>query len=212
MNNNDKTLAHNQRGFSLIEVMVSGTLFALMFGAMTTVMVKDQTAIRVVTAQVGPETKARHTLAQIAAELKMASIQGEDRNQNGELDPYEDVNVNYYFDAAWNLDDGTKDQAEMEFNRRLSVSDSAEDLAEGTTYSAAIAYRIENNRLVRRERRLDPSGSEVIEVNQVIQDGISGLRFSREGFIVTVSIDVLLPEGAYKTPIRTLSERVLLRN
>ena len=46
----------------------------------------------------------------------------------------------------------------------------------------------------------------------VLQDNIVGLRFSRRGFLVTVSIDVLLPMDAYGNPLRTRTESVLLRN
>ena len=60
--------------------------------------------------------------------------------------------------------------------------------------------------------RVDPETSEIVEIARVIQDDIVGLRFSRRGYVVTVSIDVLLPEGAYRTPLRTLTESVLLRN
>ena len=201
-----------KRGFQLLEVTIAGGLLAVMFGAITGVMVKDQTTTRVLTAQVGPETGARRALRQIVAELKTASIRGEDRNNNNELDPYEDVNENFYFDAVWSLEDGTDDEAGIEFNRRLAVKDSAEDLTQGTTYSTKIAYFIANNRLVRSVSRVDPETSKIVEIAHVLQNNIVGLRFSRRGYVVTVSIDVLLPEGVYRTPLRTLTESVLLRN
>ena len=60
--------------------------------------------------------------------------------------------------------------------------------------------------------RIEPDTLEEVEMAHVLQDNIVGLRFSRRGFLVTVSIDVLLPVDAYGNPLRTRTESVRLRN
>jgi hypothetical protein len=45
-----------------------------------------------------------------------------------------------------------------------------------------------------------------------VASGISGLRFTRRGTLVTVAMDVRLPPRVYKTESRTITTSIWLRN
>jgi len=201
-----------QNGFTLLELAISGALFALLFGGVAAVMVEDTITERTVAAQVGPELKARHALDQIVRELRNTGVRGEDRNADGQLDPNEDVDADYAFDSDWNLLDGVMDLANVSFSLRLGSKDTAEDLVAGTLFSQGISYRLELDRLVRLVRRVDPASGATVSRTEVVAEGVHGLRFSRNGFLITVSLDVALPNGAYRQTYRTLTETVLIRN
>lgn len=204
--------ASQVRGFSLLEVALAGAVFVVLFGAAARTMVQDKTATRVVTAQAGPEMRARHALERMASEIRMAAMRCEDRNNNGTLDPDEDVNGNDVLDQDWSLSDGTQDQATLGFNRRVAVLGAEDETVPGTGYTTSIVYSIEGSRLVRTAMQIDEGTGDFVPERAVMADGVSGLRFARDGNVVTIAIDVSLPAGAYRHPHRTISERVLLRN
>jgi hypothetical protein len=156
--------------------------------------------------------KARNALDQIVRELRNAGIRGEDRDADGKVTAVEEVNDDYAFDADWNLLDGVRDLAELTFSLRLGLKESAEDLVAGTLFSQGITYRLDADRLLRVVRRLDPESGATFERTHVVAAGVHGLRFSRNGYLITVSIDVALPDGAYRQSYRTLTETLLLRN
>ncbi len=203
--------ARAQRGFTIVEMVLGSAIFLVMFGAAVVALIGDQRAERVLTAQIGPEMRARDALERLASELRMAGVRGEDRNDNGNLDDGEDVNGNGRLDADWSLPDGTLDQAELTFNRRIDMVNEEGDGVSGV-YSSPVRYVREGETLVRFWSRTDPDSGETREVRHVVASGISGLRFSRQGSVVTVALDLRLPPRVYKTDKRTITTSIGLRN
>lgn len=200
-----------ERGFTLVEMVIASAIFIVFFGLATVSMIGDQRAERVLTGQIGPEMRARDALERFAAELRMAGLHGEDRNDNGVLDDGEDVNFNGRLDADWSLEDGAKDQPELTFNRRIDMIYEVGGVASGV-YSSPVHYLLDGDSLVRVWTRTDPDTNELVDVRHVVAMGISGLRLSRAGSLVTVSLDVRLPPGIYKDEKRTLTTSIWLRN
>jgi hypothetical protein len=122
------------------------------------------------------------------------------------------VNGDFEFDDDWNLLDGVRDLAELTFSLRLGLKETAEDLVAGDLFSQGITYRLDADRLLRIVRRVDPVSGTTVSQTHVVAQGVHGLRFSRNGYLITVSIDVALPEGTYRQSYRTLTETLLLRN
>ena len=201
-----------QRGFTIVEMVLGSAIFLVLFGAATIALIGDQRAERVLTAQIGPEMRARDALERLAAELRMAGLRGEDRNDNGELDDGEDVNANGRLDADWNLEDGVLDQAELTFNRRIDFEQPEEGTAASGVYSSPVRYFLDGESLVRIWSRTDPDTGEAQQLRHVVASGISGLRFSRAGTLVTIGLDVRLPPRVYKTDRRTITTSIWLRN
>lgn len=200
------------RGFTIVEMVLGSAIFLVMFGAAVVALIGDQRAERVLTAQIGPEMRARDALERLSAELRMAGVRGEDRNDNGEMDEGEDVNGNGRLDSDWNLADGTIDQADLTFNRRIDFEDAEAGTRASGVYSSPVRYRLERERLVRVWSRTDPDTGETREVHHVVASGVCGLRFSRKGSLVTVALDLRLPPRVYKTEKRTITTSIALRN
>ena len=201
-----------ERGFTILEVAVAGALFAVVLGTAVASVSMDTGVQRVLTADLGPEMRANSALERIASELRMASTRGEDRNGNGVMDKGEDINENGYFDADWDLADGAKDRPELTLNRRMDIRFADGDRKASGVYSRSVTFRLEGDRLVRYAHRTNLAGGEDSTFVTVIAQGISGLRFSRDGSLVTVSIDAKLPAKIYKTDRRTFTTRIALRN
>jgi len=204
--------ASAQRGFTIVEMVLGSTIFLVIFGAATVALIGDQRAERVLTAQIGPEMRARDAMERLATELRMAGLRGEDQNDNGELDEGEDVNLNGRLDADWSLEDGAADKPELTFNRRIDLANPEEGTAASGVYSSPVKYLLERESLVRIWTRTDPETGEVQQLRHVVAAGITGLRFSREGTLVTVAMDLRLPPRVYKAEKRTIQTSIWLRN
>lgn len=200
------------RGFTIVEMVLGSAIFLVLFGAATVALIGDQRAERVLTAQIGPEMRARDALERLSAELRMAGVRGEDRNDNGEMDEGEDVNGNGRLDSDWNLADGTIDQADLTFNRRIDFEDAEAGTCASGVYSSPVRYLLDKESLIRIWSRTDPDSGETREVRHVVASGVCGLRFSRNGSLVTVALDLRLPPRVYKTEKRTITTSIALRN
>lgn len=207
----------NERGITIIEIVVAATIFTMVLGAATMAISQDAQTQRVMLGQLGPEMKARDALQRIVTELRMASIWGEDKNRNGVLDPDEDTNQNGVLDSDWSLKEaGTDatanpDPSFITFNRRTDAIDEAGLVVASGVFSEPVSYRLEADRLVRVWNYTDESGATWTR-RAVLANGILGMRFSRTAEVVTISLDVRLPPRVYKTDRRTLTTRVWLRN
>lgn len=200
-----------QRGFTLIELALAATLFAAILGSVAAAVSGDTQASRVILMHMGPELKGQRALEAIASELRMAGEWGEDLDHDGVWDEGEDANGNGSFDADWNLPDGAVNQDNIAFNRR--IDEFAEDGSVLTTgiYSRPVKYRLEGEALIREWRATREDGS--VEIRKsAIATKVGGLRFSRQGQLVRIELDVLLPENVYKTDRRTVRTIVWLRN
>jgi type II secretory pathway component PulJ len=200
-----------QRGFTLLELTVAFTLFVVILGSVAAAVSGDRQTSRVILAHVGPELKGQRALEAIASELRMAGEWGEDLDHDGVWDDGEDANGNGSFDANWNLADGTMNQDNIAFNRR--IDEFAEDGTILTTgiYSRPVKYRLDGEALIREWQATKEDGT--VEIRKsAIATKVGGLRFSRQGQLVRIELDVLLPENVYKTDHRTVRTMVWLRN
>jgi Tfp pilus assembly protein PilW len=201
-----------QRGFTIVEMALGSMILLAIFGAAAVALIGDRRAERVLTAQIGPEMRARDALERLAAELRMAGLRGEDRNDNGELDDGEDINDNGRLDADWSLEDGAADRPELTFNRRIDIENHEEGTCASGVYSSPVRYLLESESLVRIWTRTDPETGEARETRHVVAAGITALRFTREGTLVTVAMDLKLPPRVYRTEKRTITTTIWLRN
>lgn len=200
-----------ERGFTLVEMIVASAIFAMVFGAAAAAVARDQQTHRVVSAQFGPELRALSTLDRIATELRMAGEWAEDKDHDGELDPGEDANGNGVLDAAWDLPDGAVNQDHISFNRRVDLRDEEGEIVTAGVYSRRVTYRLDGTDLV-REWEHDKADGEIEIRRAVIARKVGALRLTREGILVTVSLDVVLSKQAYAPGLHTLQTRVWLRN
>jgi len=200
-----------QQGFTLLEVALAGTLFAAMLGAAVLATASDGGAVRLLTRSVGPELRSRQSLERIAAELRMASVRGEDRNANGEMDEGEDINGNDHFDADWNLADGAANQPSLTFNRRVDLRDADGYLDTVGVFSRAVTYEVVDGHLMRIWRATDPKTGAVRVNRTVMATGVVAVRFSRTGTVVSVEIEYRLPSG-YARETAVIATAISLRD
>jgi type II secretory pathway component PulJ len=200
-----------QHGFTLVELALAATLLTVILGAVAAAITGDSQTSRVILSHMGPELKGQRALEAIASELRMAGEWGEDLDHDGVWDDGEDANGNGSFDANWNLADGTMNQDNIAFNRR--IDEFAEDGTILTTgiYSRPVKYRLDGEALIREWQATKEDGT--VEIRKsAIATKVGGLRFSRQGQLVRIELDVLLPENVYKTDRRTVRTMVWLRN
>ncbi|MEM8885663.1 MAG: hypothetical protein AAGD14_16480 [Planctomycetota bacterium] len=185
------------RGFTVLEVSLAVGILATIVGTTAIGIAADTRVERVLTQGLGPQMTAQDALQRIRAELRVASIAGEDVNGNGTLEPEEDLNDDGRLTADWSLADEVADQPSLTFNRRQDKIDANGEVTALGRVSAPISYRLESNKLV----RTDAGEASVIARN------VSSLRFSRSGKLVTITIDVGSGPDA-----QTLTTRVWVRN
>ena len=199
-----------ERGFSLLEILIATGIFVFVVTAATMAVSQDARSLRVLGGHLGPEMKARAALDRVSAELRMASVWGEDRNHNLSLDDGEDTNDNGSMDSDWSLEEGADPVSFITFNRRMDAVDESGNIVGSGIFSDAVTYRLEGDRLIRLWNvRV---GENVVTKRTTLAHGVMDLRFNRTAEIVTISIDVRLPPRIYQTDRRTLSTRVWLRN
>ncbi len=192
----------HERGFTLLEIAVASVFMAMIFGTAAVGIATDTRVERVLTASLGPEMAARHALERLRSEISMAGIWGEDSNHNGALDPGEDLNGDGRLDADWDLSDGTADQTSLSFNQRRDVLDPETDKTTLGVYTGAVRFQLDGEQLVRWENGR----------RKILAHKIRNLRFKRDGAVITIELDVVVPERDYAKGIRVLSTRVWLRN
>jgi hypothetical protein len=138
-------------------------------------------------------------------------VEGEDLNQDGTLDAGEDTNENGVLDADWSLEDGAVDQPIVRFNLRTDEYDEWGYRTASGIYSSRVTYLVIDSKLMRESTHSLPTG-ETETSRIVLARRVSGLRFTREGKVVTVEIDVRLPDSISAVGTRTISTSVRLLN
>jgi prepilin-type N-terminal cleavage/methylation domain-containing protein len=202
---------NNQRGFTVIEMAISMTMFAVLLGIVTMSLLRDTSAQEVIVAHVGPEMKMRRVLHRIGVDLRMAGVWGENLNHSvtRTLEAGEDLNLNGVLDADWNLADGAT-APELAFNTREDLLDSAGDVLATGVYSTKKRYLFQSG-AVFKEVTSYGSGAPVVQRTR-LADGIKSLTFSRSGGLVRVRAVVDVPIGGGDTRESVLETRVWLRN
>jgi len=200
-----------ERGFTALEILVATVLFAVLLAGVSSALATDSQTSRLLLAHFGPEMRLGSALERICTDLRMAGEWGEDRNHDGAMQDGEDTNGNGILDADWSLADGTAGQSSITFNRRLDLTDADGNLMVSGIFSRAVTYRISGTDLVREWRRTLPGGG-VLPIRSTVASDVLALRFSRVGQLVTVELEVRLPESISRTGQRTATERVWLRN
>ena len=178
----------SERGFTILEMSIAAAMLSMIFGAAAVAISGDKQTHRALVAQTGAEMRGQLALEKIAAELRLAGEWGEDRNHDGQLDEGEDTNGNGVLDANWSLVDGAKDADVLTFNTRIDDRVEGETAVSGI-YSRKITYRLEEGGLIREWARTDLD-EEVEVLRSVVATGLSALRFSRKGSLVTYTSEV----------------------
>ena len=200
-----------KRGFTVLELVAATAVFLALLGGIGAALARDARMSQVLVGHMGPELGARRVLDRLTADLQLASVEGEDLNQNGILDAGEDTNENGVLDADWNLDDGAVDQPIVRFNLRTDEYDEAGYRTASGVYSSRVTYRVVDSKLMREwTRPLPTGGTETMRI--ALAERVTGIRFTREGKIVTIEVDVRLPEGISAVGTRTISTSVRLLN
>jgi len=199
------------RGFLTLELMIASAVFATILGAVASAIATDVSAARVLVAHLGPEVRARTALERIASDLRMASLWGEDRNHDGEMQDGEDTNGNGTLDSCWNLGDGAANQHAITFNRRTDLMDEKGELLASGIYSRDVTYRVDGDRLLREWQRTGSDGK-VQNLRTVMATGVLAITFARTGPLVTVQVSVRMPASISRTGVQTLTTQVWLRN
>lgn len=201
----------NERGFTLVEVLIAAVLFAVLLAGVSSALVSDTQASRVLLAHLGPEMRATNALDRITSDLRMAGEWGEDRNHDGAMQDGEDTNENGILDADWSLPDLAVNQPSITFNRRIDMTDETGTLVRSGIYSRPVTYRLVGTDLVREWQRTLPDGA-TQTLRATMASRVRAIRFSRTGQLVTVQLDIELPLSISRTGLRTLTGRVWLRN
>jgi len=226
------------RGFSLLELTISLSGFAVVFGLIATGMLQDTQTHRALVAQSVPQMRLNDAMERITNDLRMAGIWGEDRNRDGEFTPEEDLNGNGVFDSDWSFHKTTSGAIEpmdsISFNvRRDEVDPDTGMIVAVGVYSTRVTYRLEDRNLIRETTTYDEKG--VAEVKRaVIGTSVSELQFTYEpgasgtlmpteegearpadtydgGLVrVRISCDIVEPGGRSRRS--TLNSSVWLRN
>lgn len=199
------------RGFLTLEMMVAATIFAVILSAVSSAITVDTSTARLMVAHFGPESRARTSLERIAADLRMASEWGEDRNHDGAMQDGEDTNGNGILDSCWSLADGAASQHSISFNRRADLLGEGGVLLASGVYSREIRYRVENDRLLREWNRTLPDGT-VQTLRSILANGVLAIDFDRAGPLVTVRVAVRVPASISRSGVHRISTRVWLRN
>ena len=201
----------NQKGFTVIEMAVSMTMFAVMLGIVTMGLLRDTSAQEVIVAHVGPEMKMRRILHRIGVDLRMAGVWGENLNHSvtRTLEAGEDLNQNGVLDADWNLADGAT-ATELAFNTREDLLDTGGDVLATGVYSPKKRYLFQDG-VVFKEVTSYTAGAPVVRRIR-LADGVKNLTFSRIGGLVRVRAVVDVPIGGGDTRESVIETRVWLRN
>ncbi|MGH7162977.1 MAG: hypothetical protein ACREID_05795, partial [Planctomycetota bacterium] len=199
-------------GFTVLEVAFAGLFFATLIGATAVAVASDNRVERVLTADLGPEMRAHRALEVIVSDLRMASVNGEDRDADGYMDVAEDVDGDGVLDVPWSLADGATGQTTLMFNRRIDLLDAGGALLASGVFSEPILYSLQGNRIIRNAVVLDPVTATARTLRSTVAEGVTGLRFSRTGALVTVAVDLALPPGVYASNVLTMQATARVRN
>lgn len=202
--------ARGHRGVTILELAISVFVLLLLVMISSAALIRDRSTYRTLTEGLGSELRARDALERIASDLRLAGEWGEDANRNAVLDDGEDLNGNGILDAHWNLADGAESQNTVSLNRRMDERLDGEIKASGI-YSGRISYTLEGDRLIREHVAVRPDGSTHLDRAE-IASRISALRFSREGRLIEVGLDLRLPAEVYAPGVRSYTATVWLRN
>jgi len=199
----------NNRGFTLIEAMVSLSVLAVLMGSVASGLVSDSRAHEAFVAHMGPEMKLRRILNRMATEVRMAGVWAEDRDHDGVLDDGEDLNGNGILDSDWNLPDGARHN-ELAFNAREDVRDETGKVIATGHYTPKSRFFLEDGTLCRERTRMVDGNP--VTARASLANGLKALEFERVGGLVVIRATVTVNLSGGRTQDHTLETRVWLRN
>ena len=180
-----------QTGLTFVELAVASAIGAMILGlgvSLTRSSLRDSNALFVRTSL---QTRAASATDQLARDLQVATLSGEDANDNKSLDANEDTNRNARLDADWSLKDGGSADA-ITFNA----------VASGWLWSAPITWYVKGGVLMRRD---DTSDREICR-------GVKAFQVTRSGNLVDIDLTVSAVDREAKTWTETSRRRAHVRN
>ncbi|MHC4954311.1 MAG: PilW family protein [Planctomycetota bacterium] len=153
------------RGFTFIEVTIAAAIMTVVAGVGLTMMITGQRMYATSSHKMHASTRVNGVMERMLSEIRMASIRGEDFNNNDDIDDLdlEDINGNGRIDDDWSLPDG-ETAPFLTFNMALS----------GGVYGEPVRFRFNEGR-VWRDIGLDNTRSIVIARD------VKALTFTRQG-------------------------------
>ena len=163
-----------KRGFTILEMAVSAVILATISG---TILALTATGQRLYTSSehlAHASGRAKALIERMITELRQASFDGEDKNQNNDPDDLdsEDVNDNGRIDDDWSLADGETANA-IAFNAVLR----------GGRVSDVVVFQFDGEKVWRDSGSTNP-------VHAILASDVRNLTFTRQGNLVIINITV----------------------
>ena len=199
----------NQRGFTLIELAAAIAFFVVLLGGVAAALATDSRTARTLVVNAAAETNARRAVERIASEIRMADMKGEDADEDGVMGATEDTNLNGVLDADWNLADGAVDATNISFNMSVDEWNTDGSLSASGILTSRVSYFVQAGRLIREQQPIDSTQP---VLRSVILGNAAGLRISRAGSLVTISLDTTVPYDVSRYTTKTATATVRLLN
>ena len=193
----------HQRGFTFLEVALAAAIMTVVAGVGLSMMLTGGKVYSSGSNRMSASARANGVMERILAELRMASINGEDLdrdNDPNDLDA-EDLNGNGRIEDDWSLPDAETAE-EITFNATRGSDN----------YSEPIRFFFDGERVYREAGVTNPERA-------LLASDVTALTFTRQGRRITVNVVVQSGEvgkrqnGAEKDGAQTsLVRDVLLRN
>jgi len=160
------------RGFTFLEVTIAAAIMTVVAGVGLSLIMTGQQAYTSSSNQTYASTRANAIMERMLAEIRMASIGGED--MDGDDDPddidFEDVNDNGRIDDDWTLADGETAES-ITFNMMLA----------GGRVTDLVRFRFDGDRLWRE------SGSDPLRKSLIAEDA-EAVTFTRQGSRIIINV------------------------
>ena len=162
------------RGFTVVEIVVASSLMAVISGVGLAMVLTGQKVYAKSSHQMHASTRASGVMERILADIRIASIRGEDVDDDDSIDDLtaEDLNGNGRIDDDWSLADGETANS-ISFNMVTSAG----------LYSDKVSYEFDGEHLRRH------LGSNVATMKStVVSSDVTAVTFTRQGRRIIVNI------------------------
>ena len=162
------------RGFTLIEIAVSGVILTTVTGAVLALTTTGQSLYTTTEHRAHATGRAMALVERMITELRHASLVGEDLDEDDDLDDLddEDTNNNGRIDDDWSLADGETAEA-ISFNA----------IQRGGRVTDVISFRFDGERVWRE------AGS-TNTVQAILATDVTALTFTRQGTRLIINLIV----------------------
>jgi len=191
------------RAFTLVEIIVASAILTVIAGTGLALVMTGQKSYVSSSNQMQASTRAGAVMERMLSELRMASIRGEDLDEDDDVADLtgEDLNGNGRIDDDWNLDSGDT-ASTISFNK----------VERAGLYSDIVTFAFANGELTRTSGSTSP-------VTSILATDVTAVTFTRQG--PRIIINVVVESGVVAASAEdydrggrqvSLIREVLLRN